>query len=83
MTTLPIFLPLFIGRVDFETNQINVLHVGVNIRPVNAKINVAQYKFRVDFLYKINLNPVTIPANKSINDNPLYIYSRHFAQASC
>lgn len=80
MTTRPIFVPVFVGRVAFETNQINVLHVGVNFRPVMSKINAGQYKFRVD-LYKIDLNPVTISANKSINNNPLYIYSLHFAQA--
>jgi len=46
-----------------------------------SKTNVAQYKFRVDLLYKINLNPVTISANKSINNNPLHISSLQFAQA--
>jgi len=81
MPTWPIFLPLFVGRVDFETNQINVLHVGVNIRPMKSKISVTQYKFRVDILYKINLNPVTISANKSTNNNPLHINSLQFAQA--
>jgi hypothetical protein len=69
MTTWPIFLPLFVGRLDFEA--INVLHVGVNIRPVKSKINATQYKLRVNFLYKIILNPVTISENQSIrNNNP-------------
>jgi hypothetical protein len=80
MTTRPIFLSLFVGRVDFET--INVLHAGVNIRPVKSKINGTQYKFRVNLLYKIMINLVTISANKSIHNNdPLHIYSLHFAQA--
>jgi hypothetical protein len=80
MTARPIFLPLFVGRVDFEA--INVLHVGVNIRPVKFKINGTQNKLRINLLYKIILNPVTISANKSIhNNNPIHIYSLHFAQA--
>lgn len=79
MTTRPMFLSLFVGRVDFETNQIKVLHVGFNIRPVKSKISVAQHKCRVDFLYKININPVTISAKKSIDNSPLHIYSLHFA----
>ena len=60
MTTRPILLPLFVGRVDFETNQINVLHVEVNIRPMNSKINVAQYKLRVDLLFIRNTGNYTL-----------------------
>jgi len=69
MATRLIFLPLIVGRVDFETNKRSVLHAESNI-------NVAQYKFRVDLLHKISLNPIIISIKKiNQQQSTTYLFS--------